>query len=158
MRPANPIFGFLYDGLVLVGWFLGSIRQSFRGRHVKWLESEVIRLNAENRALWQSIWNQQGRGKPDLPPIGIPTAMTGHPESRTNEPSEPSAHETRGQHRSMGRRSWPQMRANFEKTAREALVKEAQEQVAAAMARRPPTATNGAGQGEPQVKGVPDAT
>lgn len=156
MRPANPILGFLYDGLVLVGWFLGSIRQSFRGRHVKWLEAEVVRLNAENRALWQSIWNQQGRGKPDLPPIG--KTHEAHDAAATSGQVESVAAPAHQRRKGTGRMSWPQMRANFEKTAREALVKEAQEQVEAAMARRPLAPTNGAGQGEPQVKGVPDAT
>lgn len=150
MRPQNPILGFVFDALALFGWFLGSLRQSFRGRHVKWLEAEVARLTGENRALWESVWSQQGHGRPNLPPIGLHQSSASPMPQAADAPGSVAPKQTQPRH--SGRPSWSQLQAKFEKTARESLVKEAAEAVAAQMARRPPAPVNGAGQGEPQVK------
>lgn len=156
VRPQNPILGFLFDALALFGWFLGSLRQSFRGRHVKWLEAEVARLTGENRALWESVWTQQGHGRPNLPPIGLHQSNASPMPQAADAPGSVAPKQTQPRHN--GKRSWPQMQAQLAKDARERMVKEAEEAVAAQMARLPPAAVNGAGQGEPTVNGEHHAT
>ncbi len=98
-RPESRLAGALYDLFAVMGWILGSLRQTFRPRYVKYLEAEVAQLKSENRALWMSIWGQQGWGKPDLP---------------REETAGPAARPNGKPHAPVGRRSWPQIQRALE--------------------------------------------
>jgi hypothetical protein len=70
--------------LVQVGRILGAIRQVFRSRYVRYLEAEVRRLQAENGALWRSIWSNAGTRPPaDLPAPGEGAAPRPKPDMPT---------------------------------------------------------------------------
>lgn len=154
MRPQNKLFAFFYDGFLLLAWMVGSLRQTLRGRHTKYLEAEVERLKAENRALWTSIWSQQGHGKPDLPDIPQNPTQSGVPWAP--QPSTPAAGKVaeQGAKPRMGRQSWPQTAARLEREADERLKREAMELVNNAIGDRAkvqvtPDTKLGAGQSAP---------
>lgn len=149
MRPANKVLAFLYDCCQLAGWFLGSIRTTFRSRHIKHLEAENARMVAENRALWQAVAKSRGVAV-DLPD-DITHAMTEHPEARTNGASERASRASGTTRQPHIRGSWPQIQAKLEQNGRDALMREAKNEVEKHLQamQHAPVPANGAGQMPP---------